>query len=299
LSWIALALLSAAILAVSNLLDKTVVHRYVTSSLTLPLMIGIAHTTLGLIIIAFVQIPDGVTLNATLIALLSGALIGLTGLIWIIVAYRQEISRVIPVTQTAPIFAATLAVLFLDESMTRLQWASVIATVTGAISLKIGENYRSIFIQKSFFILIVAAIISASANIIGKVALNDLPVMYTHGIRSIGLGTLFIIVGLRPAPIANLTALIRNRSSGLIIFGVNEFIVANLGLILLLTALTKAPASLVLALAGTRAMFVVLFSTALALVWKGALGEDTAHRVIALKIAAVTLIVGGVIGVSL
>lgn len=301
MSWIALALLSAAILAASNLLDKTIVHRYVATPLTLPLMVGIAHTLLGLVILAAIGVPESATLSADLFALASGALIGLGGLIWIVVMYRQEISRVIPVTQTSPIFAAILAVVFLNESMSAWQWAAVVATVSGAIaiSIKIGESYRDIFIQRSFFILILAAIIAATANIIGKVALNDLPILYTHGLRAIGLGTLFLVVGIRRAPLANLSTLIRTRSPALLLFGVNEFIIANGALLLLLWALSEGPASRVLALAGTRAMFVVLFSTSLALIWKGALGEDTARRAIVIKVGAVIAIVLGITGVSL
>jgi uncharacterized membrane protein len=300
LSWITLALFSAAILAASNLLDKTIVHRYVATPLTLPLMVGIVHTALGFVILAVIGVPQSATLSATLFALTSGFLIGLGGLMWILVMYRQEISRVIPVTQTSPIFAAILAVLFLDESMSGLQWVAVIATVSGAIaiSVKIGENYRSIFIQPSFFILILAAIIAATANVIGKVALNELPILYTHGLRAIGLGVLFLAVGIRHSPIANVYGLIRTRSPAILLFGINDFIIANAGLLLLLLALSKGPASLVLALAGTRAMFVVLFSTSIALVWKGALGEDTRRRTIAIKGGAVVAIVLGIAGVS-
>lgn len=301
LPWIALALLSAAMLAASNLLDKTVVYHYVTTPLTMPLMIGIAHTVLGLTILAIISVPDTATTTAVLSALASGTLIGVGGLMWILVLYRQEVSRVVPVTQTAPIFAAILAVVFLGETMTTTQWFSVIATVTGAIliSIKIGENYRDIFIQRSFFILILSAIVLASANIIGKTALTDLPVMYTHGLRSVGLGGLFLIAGSRAASYANLASIIRTKSRGLLLFGFNELILANAALLLLLAALSQGPASLVLALAGTRAMFIVVLSTTVALLWKGALGEDTTRRTITIKASAVTLIVAGIIGVSI
>jgi transporter family protein len=301
LSWIVLALLSSAILALSNMLDKTIVHRYVATPLTLPLMVGFAHTLLGTVIIAVVRVPESATLTASLFAVASGALIGLGGLIWIVVMYRQEISRVIPVTQTSPIFAAIFAVVFLGESMSSWQWAAVVATVSGAIaiSIRLGESYRDIFIQRSFFILILAAIIAATANIIGKVALNDLPIFYTHGLRSVGLGFLFLLAGFRRAPLTNLRTLISTRSPALLVFGINEFIVANGALLLLLWALSEGPASRVLALAGTRAMFVVLFSTSLALIWKGALGEETNRQAVVIKTGAVIAIVLGIAGVSL
>jgi bacterial/archaeal transporter family protein len=300
LPWIALALLSAALLALSNMLDKAVVHSYVATPLTMPLMIGIAHSLLGITILAIVGLPDGATTSAILLAITSGALIGVGGLMWILVLYRQEVSRVVPVTQTAPIFAAILAVLFLGETMSTGQWLSVGATVTGAIliSLKIGERYRDILIQRSFFILITAAIVLATANIIAKTAVADMSIIHTHGLRSVGLGGVFFIASLRRPAIDNVRALVAQRSPGLLLFGFNEIVIANSALLLLLGALSQGPASLVLALAGTRAMFIVVFTTTLALAWKGALGEDTTRRTLAIKASAVALIVAGIIGVS-
>ena len=264
-------------------------------------MIGVAHTLLGAVILVLVGVPDTATPTNSMLAIVSGVLMGAGGLTWILLAYRQEISRLIPVTQIAPIFSAILAVFFLSESMSAFQWVSVVATVTGAIaiSVRVGERYRGMFIHPSFPILILGAFVSAAANVIGKSAVDDLPLLYTHGLRSLSLGLLFLVVGARKVPISNFTTLVRNRSPAFLFFGINEFIVANVGLIFLLSALSSGQASLVLAAAGTRALFVVLFSTLLALIWKGALGEETNRQAVVVKISGTTLIVAGIVGVSL
>ncbi len=300
MSWIAIALIAAAVSAMVNVLDKTVIHRYARSPLTLPLMIGIAQTVVGILVLAVVRIPDGATLQATGTALLSGVMFGVSGNLLIRVLYSQEVSRTIPVTQTAPIFAALIGVAFLGESVSPLQWLAIVVTVAGAvtISLRIGADVRGVLLHPSFFVLILGALILATANVIGKVALDDLPIMYTHGLRSIALGGVFLAVNVRRAPMANVADFIRQRSPALRFVALNELLIANAGLVLLLWALSLGPVSLVTALVGARAMFVVFYSSALALVWKGALGEETTRGAITVKVVSTALIIGGIAGIA-
>jgi len=153
-------------------------------------------------------------------------------------------------------------------------------------------------LDRYFSMLILGAIMFAVANIVGKAALDELPVLYVHGLRSIALGSIFLVVSVRPEPIANVRAFVRDRSPALVFVATNELIIANASLVMLLWALSLGPAALVLAVAGTRAMFVVLFSTVLALVWKGALGEETTAKAIAIKVGSTSLIMAGIVGIA-
>ena len=106
MSWIAIALLGAAVVSIVNIFDKTVIYRYATSPLTLPLMIGIAQTTVGTISILVAGIPTTATVGSSLAALASGMFFGLSGITSQRVLFTQEVSRTIPVTQSYPIIAA-------------------------------------------------------------------------------------------------------------------------------------------------------------------------------------------------
>ena len=300
MSWVAISLTAAAMSALVNMLDKTVMHRYARSSLTLPLLVGVAQTLVGIVVLAFVRIPDSSTLESTATALLSGLLFGVAGNLMMRVLYSQEVSRTVPVTQTAPIFAALIGVAFLGESVTMLQWLAIVATVVGAvtISLRFGTNYRGVLLHRSFFVLLLSALIMAAANVIGKVALDDLPVLYTHALRSLGLGGVFLAVNVRREPIRNIAEFLRGRSPALVFVALNEMIVANTALILLLWALSLGPVSLVIALMASRSMFVVIYSSVLAFIWKGALGEQTTRVAVAVKIGSTALIIGGVAGIA-
>ena len=301
LSWVVLALASATVAGVVNIFDKTFMHKYARTVQTLPLLIGFAQTTIGVVVLAAVRLPDSATLSASATALVSGMIYGVSGSMLMWVLFRQEVSRTIPVTQTAPIFAAVFALVFLGESITLLQWLAIVATVSGAVmlSLKFDAGFGGIPLNRNFFILVLGAGIFAMANIVGKVALDDLPVMYTHGLRSLGLGSVFLAVHLRREPFLHVVGFFKERNRGLLVVGTNELIIANSSLMLMLWALSTGPVSLVTALVATRAIFVVIFSTTIALIWRGALGEITTPRAVAVKVGSAGLIVAGVTGIAI
>jgi bacterial/archaeal transporter family protein len=300
LSWIVLALASATVSGVVNMFDKTFMHKYARTVQTLPLLIGFAQTTIGIVVLIIFRVPETATLSASGTAFVSGMIYGISGSMLMWVLFRQEVSRTIPVTQTAPIFAAIFALVFLGESVSAVQWLAILATVSGAVllSFRFDIGFKGIPLNRNFLILIVGAAVFAMGNIVGKIALDDLPVMYTHGLRSFGLGFVFLVVHLRPEPLRHIIEFFKERNPGLLVVGTNELIIANSSLILMLWALSTGPVSLVTALVATRAMFVVVFSTLIALVWRGALGEVTTRSAIAVKVGSTALIIAGVAGIA-
>jgi hypothetical protein len=110
----------------------------------------------------------------------------------------------------------------------------------------------------------------------------------------LSLGIVFLAFNLRATPWRDVRSLVTRRSPALLLVSVNELAIANAGLLLMLWALSMGPVSLVVALLGTRAFFVVVYSTALAMVWKGALGEKITTGTLAVKVGSTALIVVGV-----
>lgn len=299
MSWIIISLTSAAITALVSISDKTVIYRYARSPLTLPLLIGMAQTTAGFIVIGLTWFPKDFSLSAGLSAFLSGTLFGLSAILSQRVLFTQEVSRTIPITQSSPIFAALLAILLLGESISLLQWLGIIATVAGSVvlSFRTGQGITTTSLDRSFYILMLSAFLFGAANVVGKAAVDELPVLFTHGLRSLALGLVFLLFSVRPAPWADVKGYFLERSPALILVGINEFITAQIGIVLLLWALSLGPAALVSALLGTRAGFVLLFSTTVALLWPGALGEQITPAIITVKVISTALIVTGVIAV--
>ena len=302
MSWVVLALAGAAVSGIVSIFDKTVIYRYATTPHTLPLLIGIAQTFVGVVVLAAVRVPAEATWEPVLWALLSGAVFGLSAQFLIRVLYWNEVSRTIPIFQSYPIFTAIYAFFFLGEDLGLVEWLAVAVVVAGAvlISFRPGStSLRSILLDKAFVLLMIGSAIHGSAHVFGKVAVDELPVLFTHALRSFGLGAVFLVFNLRSGSVDDIRTFVRTRSPALRFVAMNELIIATVGLLLLLWALALGPAALVTALSGARAFFLVVYSTALALIWKGALGEVTTPGVIAVKLVSTTLIVAGVAAIAM
>ncbi len=133
----------------------------------------------------------------------------------------------------------------------------------------------------------------------GKIALEDLPVLNTHGLRSLGLSGVLLVASLRPGVLREFRGLLRQRSPAFAILGLNELVLASSSMLLTLWALSLGPVSLVTTLVATRSFFVLLYSTALALRFKGFLGEQTSAGSIAVKVVSTGLILAGVATIAL
>ena len=301
MSWVAVALAGAAVSALVSVFDKTVIHRYARTPLTLPLLIGVMQTFVGLALLAIVRVPPSASLEPVLWALVSGAVFGLSAQFLMRVLYTHEVSRTVPVFQSYPIFTAIYASLFLGERLGAQEWGAVIAVVAGAalLSVRRGAAQHRFSLDKAFALLIVGSAIHGSAHVFGKAAVDELPVLFTHALRSIALGGVFLAFNLRRRPLADVLLFVRKRSPALRFVFVNEVIIASVGLLLMLWALSLGPASQVTALSGARVLFLVAYSTVLALVWRGALGESTTLGAIAVKLGSTALIVGGVAAIAL
>ena len=302
MSWVVLALAGAAISGIVSIFDKTVIYRYATTPHTLPLLIGIAQTFVGLVVLAVVRVPEGAEWAPVLWALVSGVVFGLSAQFLIRVLYWNEVSRTIPIFQSYPIFTAIYAFFFLGEDLGLVEWLAVAVVVAGAvlISYRPGSfSLRNLLLDKAFVLLMIGSAIHGSAHVFGKVAVDELPVLFTHALRSLGLGGVFLIFNLRSRPLDDVRTFVRTRSPALRFVAMNELVIATVGLLLLLWALALGPAALVTALSGARAFFLVVYSTVLALIWRGALGEITTRGVIAVKLASTALIVVGVAAIAL
>ena len=297
--WIIIVIASAAVMGLVSISDKAE-HRFGTSPSTVPLMMGIIQIPSGIIILTVFGIPSGIDYLLIVFAFLSGLLFAMGAILWQRILFTHEVSRTIPITQSAPIFAALLALTVLDESISFLQWLGIVSTVVGCmlLSIKIKQGVRSVFLGRSFYVLMFAALLVGGSNVVGKMALDGLPVLVTHGVRVLTLGLFFTLVSFRASAWSDVKRYFSERSQVLLLVGLNEVITANVGGVLLLWALSLGPVSLVTALSGTRALFVVIYGLCLAVFMKGALGEETTPGIILLKVFSAVLIVVGIAAIS-
>lgn len=297
MSWIVIALASGVTWAGVSIVDKTLLQNYFRSHVTLWLAISLPQGIVGLAFVGGFAWSSDLTSTGTLWAFISGAISGLSGLFLLYALKSQEVSRVAPIAQTSPIFAAILAFVFLDETLTLVQWVAVMATVAGAILLSTHRDteHHNLFLDRSFFPLMLASILMAVAHVVSKAALDTLSVPLVHGLRSLGLSTVLFWASI-PSKDARheLMRLVRSRSNGLVLVAVGDMGLALGAVLLFLWALSTGPVGLVSALGVTRSLFVLLFSTLLTLKFGDILGEKVTPRALGLKLISITLIVAGV-----
>ena len=301
MSWLFVSLMGAAVMGLASISDKVVIHRYIKTPFTLILLVGIAQGAVGIISLSITGIPSEATLVTSMSAISSGVLFSFSAIIFLRILYTQEVSRTIPITQSAPIFAALLAFLVLGENISPIQWGGIFIAVLGSalISLRIDGDIHGIFLHKSFYFLMLSAFLLGAANVVGKLALEELPLLYTHGLRMLALGLIFLSFGSRTESWIDVRSLFSKRSPAILLVIINECITAQVGLITLLWSLSLGPVSLVSAVVGTRALFTVLYSMAITKLWRGALGEETSTSSILTKLFSTGLITAGVVAIAM
>ncbi len=283
-----------------GVLDKAFLYHYARSHLTLPLLIGLGHIPIGIVFIAVSPLDD-LTVSAAGWSLAAGVFGGLGGVVFFRVVARREVSRAVPVTQTFPIFVAPLAVIFLGESLRTFDWFAILVTVSGAVMISIRQDTgsRGFVIDRSFYELLLASLLMAGMNLAAKQAVETLPVLLAHGIRSFGVAPMLLAFSVRTEPVEEVRRMIAERSPALAIFGVNEFVIANTGMVLNLWATSLGPVSLVTALSASTSLFLLVYSILLSLQFRGMLGEQISRNSVMVKTVATMLIVVGVAIISL
>ena len=161
-------------------------------------------------------------------------------------------------------------------------------------SIKRDAGYGGLSVDGAFYVLIAASVLAAAANIAGKLAVDSMELVQAHAFRVLGMSSLMLVSSLRRAPMREVWRFVRSRSPALGIFGLNEFVVANTGMLINFWAISLGPVSLVTAVTATASLFLLAYGFALALVFKGALGEQISAGSVAVKVVSTATMVAGV-----
>ena len=293
--WTTIAILAAAITGLVSILDSHLISRRLPSIQAFMAPIGIVHSGVGLLILALNPLPDGIGMAPIAVAIGAGV-IRVAGAVPMLRQMRsEEVSRIIPVVNTFPIFVALMAVPLLGEALEGSDWLAIIMTVAGAvlISMQRDEQGQGIRFRRSALVLMASSVFFAAANVGGKYALDYLSFWSLYGISGLCLGAAFLSLGLRPGVLGEIRRM-PERGKALGMLALNEAIAVG-GFILSFWAISLGPVSLVSAILSTRPAFVFLFAVAVSHFFPTALEERLTRGVILTKVASIALIVGGVV----
>ena len=174
MGWINIAILAAGIMGMVNIIDSHLLSRRMPILSTLLLPVAIIHLIYGSALFTIFPIPEDVGVWPFGVAMASGLIRALAIIIMFYTMAREEISRIIPVVHTYPIFVAIMAVVLLDEQLVRLQWLAIIIVVIGAVmvSFRRSPDSNSAWLGKSFGFLLASSLLMAVADVTSKYALH-------------------------------------------------------------------------------------------------------------------------------
>jgi drug/metabolite transporter (DMT)-like permease len=297
--WIGTALLVAIISSIGTIIDSHLLSEKMPSLPSYLIPMGITQLIVAAILLAIFPFQNNGSFMHVLVAIGAGTF-NTFGIIIVLNTLRKsEVSRVVPIISVQPIFIALLAVPLLGEKLGYWQWLAIILTVIGALLISLHRNHgeRKTSLQKSFFILLLAALIAAICSIGYKYALETISFWNMYSISGICTAVVLLSYSMRKEYLLELKNLEQHTQKlGLVVGNMCIGIVAT---IMLYVAVGKGPVALVNAILNIRPAFVFLFSLMLSWFFPNFINESLNRNTVLLKFIAIALVTGGVLIITL
>ena len=175
MDWLIASLLAAGVSGVISILDKVILMRYVPSAATLIVFTGLLQIPPALVILPFAPL-ESYSMGVWALGYGSGLIMGVSLALMFWVLRRQEVSLVIPIISSSPVFVAILAVILLSETLTALHWIAIFVTIAGTVVVSMGRTDRTqhVVLGSPIVLLTISSVLMAFGQIMSKAALDDM-----------------------------------------------------------------------------------------------------------------------------
>ncbi len=299
MNWITATIVAAAVMGVVAIVDSHLISKRMPSLWAFLIPVGIVHLGFGLIILGLYPLPEEVGATLLMVAFASGIVRSIGALLMLQAMRSEEVSRIIPVVHTFPIFVAILAVPLLGETLGYIEWLAIFMTVAGAvlISARRDAGGQGARLHKTFAMLMGSSLLIGVANIASKYALDYISFWNMYSVNAVCFSVVFLLLSVRPRIIMELRDM-KERSQALALLTFNECL-ALVGIILSFWAMERGPVSLVSTIMSARPCFVFIYALALSRVFPAVLEERLSRGIAVIKIISIGLIIGGVTLITL
>ncbi|MFC2066799.1 EamA family transporter [Chloroflexota bacterium] len=223
MNWASTAILSAATLGLVNVIDSHLLSKRMPGFRAFLLPVGIIHLTYGSILFCLFPLPEGTGIWTVLAAVASGILRTSAASIMLYSFIRYEVSRVIPVVHTYPIFVAIMAIPLLGETLYYLEGLAIIIVVAGAVMVSAEESPSGStnWLGKPFLLLFVSSLFFAMSDVASKYVLSYISFWNMYSLHVFCMSGIFLLISVRPSVIKQLrnSAVILGNTKGPGIFG--------------------------------------------------------------------------------
>jgi drug/metabolite transporter (DMT)-like permease len=293
--WILLTLASTAIAALVNTLDSHFLSRRMPGLRSYLLVIGLFTILIAIIMLFIFPFPQDTGMDIYGLAMIA-AVLRVGAVMTLMYAMKKEdISRIMPLEATAPVFVAIMAAIFLGESLQSAQLIAIGIVVTGAvlISFKRSDSGSSRFHAASFFLLLCSSLLYAASDVVNKYTLDYISYWNSASLNFLLTSVVFVIICLRRDVLRQLAGIAHPwRTSALVILNQSAAIVST---IIGCWAIQNGPVSLSSTIFNSKPLFVFVYAALLARLAPGFLLEfKTDRRGMIIKIIATLMVVGGI-----
>jgi drug/metabolite transporter (DMT)-like permease len=296
--WLITALAAAVLSSVANIVDSHLVSKKMPSLMSF--MIPMGFTQIVAAIILLILFPFQYNPGwAHLLIGFGSALLNASGFAIVLNTLRKsEVSRVIPVISISPIFVALLSIPILGEKLGYVQWLAILLTVAGAVLISIQRSHHDgkTRLQKSFFILLIVALMSATAAIGFKYALEKMSFWNVYSLVGISTAIVVFTVSLRKANLKELWSLPQRTQK--ILFVAGDQCLGIISGVLAFKAMGLGQISLVNPILNIRPAFVFIFSLILGWLFPKVINDRIDKGTIFIKVIAIVMITGGIIMIT-
>ena len=301
MEWMVFAVASSFTFALVSVLDKLLISDYVANSKVFVATVGIAQILLGLFALPF-ALDSPYPITAVLIALLSGVFSGAYLVAMFIIMESQDVSRVVPVVSTYPVFVALLAYLFLGESVTPFAWICVIVTVAGAALVSLAPSSRGSQGGResmvAMAVLFIASMSFGLSQFLSKTIADDMTLWGQFMLRGMGGGIVCGCVILSTSVRDGLFEVLR-KPKNLSLIALTEVFLVFFAILFFFKAIYSGEVYLTATVMATRPLFVFALTLFLSIPFIGLFKESMEGTALMTRATGIVLTVSGVIGVSL
>ncbi|MBI2859975.1 MAG: DMT family transporter [Chloroflexi bacterium] len=256
MDWVEISVLSAAIVAAANVLESHILSRRIPTHRVYLLLAALISLSYATIIITVFPFPEGIRLEGVFGAIFSGLVRSSGVAVLFYVMKKEDVSRIVPVVFTYPVFVALLAAPFLGESLSPLQWLAILVVVAGAVmvSAKKSPSGSTTWPGRVFFVLLGVSFLFALADLAGKYAVGYISAWNVFAINTFLFALVFGVISARPAVLSDLARTKQPALTVTMAFIAESLAVVAIGL--LIWAMERGPVSLVSTIVGSRPIFV-------------------------------------------
>ena len=287
------AILSPAIFAVSNYIDKFLLEKHNISPTVITVYGGIFAFTAGLLVLLLTGFYP-IDSKSLMVILTSGFLTSIYLLPYYKALQTNETSLVISLLYLYPVFVLLLGYLLLGESLTTRQYIGSFLMIAAGCLLSIkktkGKTYR---LKRSVLFVFLSAFLFACAQVLYKFGVMEIPFWNTLPYEGFGiaLGSLSIFLYKKNTKIFKKESS-RLKQKVILFIGINEavYILARYTGYF---AISLIPVGLVSVIGSLESLFVLIYGMILSIWFPKVLKEAIIKKTLGLKLVSVLMIIIG------